>query len=62
MNLDDPMLEICKIWEAARATSAASTFFEPIEIGPHHEVCINEKGGKFNVEVPTDICRWSTSS
>jgi len=23
----------CKIWEAARATSAASTFFEPIRIG-----------------------------
>ena len=35
------MLEICKIWEAARATSAASTFFEPIEIGPHREVCVN---------------------
>jgi predicted acylesterase/phospholipase RssA len=24
-----------KIWEAARATSAASTFFEPIKIGPN---------------------------
>jgi patatin-like phospholipase/acyl hydrolase len=23
----------CKIWEAARATSAAPTFFKPIEIG-----------------------------
>lgn len=27
------LLTITKIWEAARATSAASTFFEPIEIG-----------------------------
>lgn len=26
-----------KIWEAARATSAASTFFEPISIGDHGE-------------------------
>jgi predicted acylesterase/phospholipase RssA len=26
-------LERCKIWEAARATSAASTFFDPIQIG-----------------------------
>jgi hypothetical protein len=27
------MLNITKIWEAARATSAATTFFEPITIG-----------------------------
>lgn len=27
------LYDICKIWEAARATSAASTFFRPIEIG-----------------------------
>ena len=33
----DPLFEICKIWEAARATSAASTFFEPIEIGPSRQ-------------------------
>jgi predicted acylesterase/phospholipase RssA len=26
-----------KIWEAARATSAASTFFDPIQIGDHRE-------------------------
>jgi len=25
----------CTIWEACRATSAATTFFEPITIGPH---------------------------
>ncbi|KAF2149348.1 FabD/lysophospholipase-like protein [Myriangium duriaei CBS 260.36] len=28
------LLSHCKIWQAARATSAASTFFDPIEIGP----------------------------
>ncbi|KAL6714796.1 hypothetical protein ACLMJK_007056 [Lecanora helva] len=33
----DSLYEICKIWEAARATSAASTFFEPIEIGPSRQ-------------------------
>ncbi len=27
------LYDICQIWEAARATSAASTFFRPIEIG-----------------------------
>ncbi|RPA79808.1 FabD/lysophospholipase-like protein [Ascobolus immersus RN42] len=30
----DPLLRHCKIWEAARATSAASRLFEPIKIGP----------------------------
>ncbi|KAF2679456.1 FabD/lysophospholipase-like protein [Lentithecium fluviatile CBS 122367] len=29
----DDLYQICKIWEAARATSAASTFFPPIQIG-----------------------------
>jgi patatin-like phospholipase/acyl hydrolase len=29
----DDLYDVCRIWEAARATSAASTFFEPIEIG-----------------------------
>jgi predicted acylesterase/phospholipase RssA len=29
----DDLYGVCKIWEAARATSAASTFFEPIKIG-----------------------------
>ena len=29
------MMEGMKIWEAARATSAATGFFEPITIGPH---------------------------
>lgn len=34
----DDLYPICKIWEAARATSAASTFFDPIEIGPQRYV------------------------
>lgn len=34
-NTTEPKLlfEECKIWEACRATSAATTFFDPIEIG-----------------------------
>ena len=37
----DPLYDICKIWEAARATSAASTFFEPIEIGPSRQLFVD---------------------
>jgi hypothetical protein len=29
----DDLLEECKIWQAARATSAASTFFPPVNVG-----------------------------
>jgi predicted acylesterase/phospholipase RssA len=33
---DEPELlyDDCKIWEACRATSAATTFFDPVRIGP----------------------------
>ncbi|KAJ6614232.1 acyl transferase/acyl hydrolase/lysophospholipase, partial [Mycena sp. CBHHK59/15] len=34
MNASIPPAMDCTIWEAARATSAAPTFFKPIEIGP----------------------------
>ena len=37
----DPLYEICKIWEAARATSAASTFFEPVQIGPNRQLFVD---------------------
>jgi predicted acylesterase/phospholipase RssA len=35
----------CKIWEAARATSAASTFFDPITIGKYQETFVD--GGVY---------------
>lgn len=35
---DMPSVVNCKIWEAARATSAAATFFDPITIGLHSYV------------------------
>jgi hypothetical protein len=31
--VDNPSLKNCRIWQAARATSAAATFFDPIQIG-----------------------------
>jgi predicted acylesterase/phospholipase RssA len=39
--MPNPMARYCKIWEAARATSAASTFFEPIAIGPHEQTYVD---------------------
>jgi len=33
-DLPSLLFEECKIWEACRATSAATTFFDPIRIGP----------------------------
>jgi predicted acylesterase/phospholipase RssA len=38
----------CKIWEAARATSAASTLFERISIGPHNETFVDGALGYNN--------------
>jgi hypothetical protein len=42
------LLKTTKIWEAGRATSAASTFFEPIEIGPHSEPFVDGATGSNN--------------
>lgn len=42
------LLETTKIWQAARATSAASTFFEPIEIGPYDEEFVDGDSGANN--------------
>jgi len=41
-------LDSVTIWEAARATSAASTFFEPIAIGPDKEIFIDGATGANN--------------
>ena len=42
------LVEATKIWEAGRATSAASTFFEPIMIGPYREVFVDGGTGANN--------------
>jgi hypothetical protein len=42
------LLQVMRIWEAARATSAASTFFDPIKIGPHGEEFIDGATGANN--------------
>ena len=42
------LLNNVKIWEAARATSAASTFFEPISIGIDQQVFLDGATGANN--------------
>jgi patatin-like phospholipase/acyl hydrolase len=42
------MQDYCRIWEAARATSAASTFFDSIEIGPNHQKFVDGALGYNN--------------
>ena len=38
---NDPYYDVCEIWEAVRATSAASTFFPEIQLGRHDEVFVD---------------------
>ena len=42
------LLKITKVWEAARATSAATTFFAPIQIGPYGERFVDGGSGANN--------------
>ena len=42
------LLQSTRIWEAARATSAASTFFDPIKIGPNSEEFVDGAVGLNN--------------
>ena len=42
------LLQTTKIWEAARATSAASSFFDPISIGPYGEEFVDGAVGLNN--------------
>jgi predicted acylesterase/phospholipase RssA len=42
------LLEATKIWQACRATSAATTFFEPIAIGPFDEEFVDGALGENN--------------
>jgi patatin-like phospholipase/acyl hydrolase len=44
----DSISKDCKIWEAARATSAASTFFEPIRIGSCNQTFVDGALGHNN--------------
>jgi predicted acylesterase/phospholipase RssA len=44
--MSELLYDSCKIWEACRATSAATTFFDPIEIGSY--------GQKFAYEAIAD--------
>lgn len=42
------LLRSAKIWEAARATSAATSFFAPIKVGPNHEEFVDGALGANN--------------
>ena len=53
----DSLYNICKIWEAARATSAASTFFDPIEIGPFKQKFVDGALGWNN---PVDLAEFES--
>jgi patatin-like phospholipase/acyl hydrolase len=44
----DPLYDSMKIWEACRATSAATTFFKPITIGPHGQKFADGGFGRNN--------------
>ena len=48
------LLNTTKIWEAARATSSASTFFDPIKIGVHGEEFLDGATGSNNPV--RDVC------
>ena len=55
---DSDLLKTTQIWQAARATSAASSFFEPIKIGPNKEGFVDGAVGANNpVEVLWDEAR-----
>jgi hypothetical protein len=45
---DNDLLNSAKIWEACRATSAASSFFDAISIGPYQEEFVDGATGANN--------------
>jgi hypothetical protein len=55
--MPNPMRRYCRIWEAARATSAASTFFDPIAIGPHHQTYVD---GALGCNNPIRLLDWES--
>ncbi|KFY85790.1 hypothetical protein V498_07664 [Pseudogymnoascus sp. VKM F-4517 (FW-2822)] len=46
-NASHTLFEECKVWEACRATSAAPTFFDPVQIGPYKQSFI-DGGLRYN--------------
>lgn len=55
----DRLYNQCKIWEAARATSAASTFFEPITIGRYGQKYVD---GALKYNNPIEIVDLEAST
>ncbi|KAH0559941.1 hypothetical protein GP486_003538 [Trichoglossum hirsutum] len=54
----DRLLDVCKIWEAARATSATSRLFEPITVGPFQQKFVDGALGHNN---PIDLADSESS-
>ena len=52
---NDPYYDVCEIWEAVRATSAASTFFPEIRLGRHDEVFVDGKLTILSLSLIRDI-------
>jgi predicted acylesterase/phospholipase RssA len=50
-KMSDLLYEECKVWEACRATSAATTFFDPITIGKYGQTFI-DGGILYNNPIP----------
>ncbi|WEW56312.1 hypothetical protein PRK78_001755 [Emydomyces testavorans] len=55
----DLLYDYCKIWEGARATTAASTFFEPITIGPFKQEFVD---GGMRCNNPIELAEFESQA
>ena len=60
---NDPYYDDCEIWEAVRATSAASTFFPEIRLGRHDEVFVDGKLAnaclRKSMRIASQLSEWT---
>ena len=58
-SLPNLQLDDCKVWEACRATSAATTFFDPVKIGKYGQEFID---GAIRYNNPIQLVHRETES